>query len=35
MEGSKDFLDRICRNELQGEVPYPLLNINCFGRMND
>ena len=30
MEGSKDFLDRICSNELQGQVPYSWYNINCF-----
>ena len=35
MEGSKDFSNRICSNELQGEVPYSLFNINCFWRMND
>ena len=35
LEGSKDFSDRICSDELQGEVPYSLFNINCFRRMKD
>ena len=35
MEGSKDFSDIICSNELQGEVPYSRFNINYFGRMKD
>ena len=30
MEESKDLTDRICNNELQGEVPYPMFYINFF-----